>query len=1005
MVGPPPPRLPCRDVPWRRVPWQAWGFRFLSLLLSIALVAMPVELALADSITDAAGRGQAAGIAASLDPQTLFGQNSQGNTVVNAGSGQTTTIAPSQIVPGSGAVSASALSASGNNLVNRAQLGGVAQQSGAAGSDPSSIAYQTILQSHNRAIPNLNGDSVFNTSSDVIGNLTANSSLFGDCTTTVTYNQTSSTVHVPDYEECDRSFPTTSTLNLVHTYQNGVEITASGDAATAACGPGCINVTIGVSAGLGLTATTKYADCTGSIDAGCGAADGTCQIFSYHGSFTINNVAAITGASLSYAAYKDRAEVLLNNAMTWQSDTTGTFPPTYPGPVVNTYYDHTGRVIAVGYAPCDTNPGTKSPYTARPGINVLSAIQNAVAAGSSSVTIPFEMDISVGDYGGGFAQLTFLYDTTALVTETWTPPNDVAAALQVASTSTSCGTTFSCASGGMPPLDGNGCAQTASGSVCANQLTSATTLAIAGYGVSPLCQQVTVSEACSVSAGPLPCYTDYQGNQQCLQNPGNQSNNCASLQGNPACSYVTTQCIDTDPNGNCLVDVDTYDCGNDVNVNTGATSTKAITCLGPIRCMGTDCVSQTAESNSSFGQVATQLQAVEMTAGDGNCSDPSDPSTCAVFQGSPDQCKVAVGGYVNCCNHAVSVNLSDYMSMLFNIKSVNSAVLKLATDSPVRGAWEMVSSPIDSVGDLVNSAWSDVQSTFTSAANSVFEALAPNSGELISEGAGQFADATLSGALSGIEQTMTNNVAKWVANTFGEAPANLIFSEAPAASTSVGGVSGIASSAGGGPAFGADGSIAANGVQFGGAIIGDALVWVGAAYAVYSIATTLIKIIYACETEEYQLDTDRQLKECHYVGSYCPQDVLGLCIEREERYCCFNTPLARIIQEQVRPQLGLGWGSPQNPQCEGLSIAQFGQVDWSKVNLSEWEALLSLGNMVPNAASMTPASLTGSGSVLAIGQSRTDAVTRSVARLNQTNMSTVESQAQQQLQSTTGPLP
>src|SRR5260364_12843 len=35
-------------------------------------------------------------------------------------------------------------------------------------------------------------------------------------------------------------------------------------------------------------------------------------------------------------------------------------------------------------------------------------------------------------------------------------------------------------------------------------------------------------------------------------------------------------------------------------------------------------------------------------------------------------------------------------------------------------------------------------------------------------------------------------------------------------------------------------------------------------------------------------------------------DAIGLCIEKRESYCCFNSPLSRMIQEQVRPQLGKG---------------------------------------------------------------------------------------------------
>src|SRR5260363_162795 len=48
-------------------------------------------------------------------------------------------------------------------------------------------------------------------------------------------------------------------------------------------------------------------------------------------------------------------------------------------------------------------------------------------------------------------------------------------------------------------------------------------------------------------------------------------------------------------------------------------------------------------------------------------------------------------------------------------------------------------------------------------------------------------------------------------------------------------------------------------------------------------------------------------------------DAIGLCIEKRESYCCLNSPLSRMIQEQVRPQLGMPFGDAAHPQCDGIS--------------------------------------------------------------------------------------
>jgi hypothetical protein len=53
----------------------------------------------------------------------------------------------------------------------------------------------------------------------------------------------------------------------------------------------------------------------------------------------------------------------------------------------------------------------------------------------------------------------------------------------------------------------------------------------------------------------------------------------------------------------------------------------------------------------------------------------------------------------------------------------------------------------------------------------------------------------------------------------------------------------------------------------------------------------------ACEEDEFELGVKRELKSCHYVGSYCKSKVLTACIERRKAYCCFNSPLARILDE------------------------------------------------------------------------------------------------------------
>ncbi len=84
--------------------------------------------------------------------------------------------------------------------------------------------------------------------------------------------------------------------------------------------------------------------------------------------------------------------------------------------------------------------------------------------------------------------------------------------------------------------------------------------------------------------------------------------------------------------------------------------------------------------------------------------------------------------------------------------------------------------------------------------------------------------------------------------------------------------------------------------------------------------------------------TDPGNGQCHYVGEYCASKFLGLCVQKKKTYCCFSSPLARIIQEQGRsqPQINLSWGTPKSPNCEGFTPSQFQKIDFSKINFKAY---------------------------------------------------------------------
>lgn len=110
----------------------------------------------------------------------------------------------------------------------------------------------------------------------------------------------------------------------------------------------------------------------------------------------------------------------------------------------------------------------------------------------------------------------------------------------------------------------------------------------------------------------------------------------------------------------------------------------------------------------------------------------------------------------------------------------------------------------------------------------------------------------------------------------------------------------------------------------------------------WTIAILAIQLsgLLSCEQAEQILAMKRDNRLCHGGGSYCSAriPIIRLCIETTETYCCFNSRLSRILNEQGRAQLGKGWGGPQSPDCSGFTLTQLQALDFSRMNLAEFYA-------------------------------------------------------------------
>ena len=98
-----------------------------------------------------------------------------------------------------------------------------------------------------------------------------------------------------------------------------------------------------------------------------------------------------------------------------------------------------------------------------------------------------------------------------------------------------------------------------------------------------------------------------------------------------------------------------------------------------------------------------------------------------------------------------------------------------------------------------------------------------------------------------------------------------------------------------------------------------------------------------CSASEKELAEERNAGNTHYLGKYCSRRTFfGICIRRSRAWCVFGSKLGRILQQQGRAQLGIGWSS-----CRGLTVAEIEGIDFASLDLSEFTENLMDGSMEP----------------------------------------------------------
>lgn len=447
------------------------------------------------------------------------------------------------------------------------------------------------------------------------------------------------------------------------------------------------------------------------------------------------------------------------------------------------------------------------------------------------------------------------------------------------------------------------------------------------------CKMVNGVEICLAGVTPLP-FGALQSNQTCWQAQGTYNcvdntstrDTCGPYKTNPQCGIIGTTCAQTDPTtGACLANNNTYQCQTG-----GGVSSTQTDCSGQNYCSGGVCYTKKDQPNNALPKVITAME-VARQAGF-----YFDPSTLTIFKGDSAWCTENSLGLANCCK-------PDTRGM----GSTNAIIV----DQLILHGWNAWVKKDVGSNYSFDALYDQATGYVDQAINGMKEVLG------IKESAGYVAPvtgttSTTSNSVPAANQPTGAGVGGMIGGTIGTTVGSSLVANNGGNTiwTGIGGAAGYAAGTAAGSyvgayAYGYGAAVYANGVGAigsGTAAAGGTANTVGAICTPCIVAMVIVMVIMAllaCDIPEIKTQMKLGAKLCHEVGVYCSaSDGLGQCLTVRHEHCCFNSKLARIVNEQGRPQIGKAWGTAQTPDCTGYTSAQLQSLDFSKMDLSEFFA-------------------------------------------------------------------
>lgn len=432
---------------------------------------------------------------------------------------------------------------------------------------------------------------------------------------------------------------------------------------------------------------------------------------------------------------------------------------------------------------------------------------------------------------------------------------------------------------------------------------------------------------------------------------------CSKYSTNSSCSMSKQSCAEgwfDEGTNQCYMYEQKWTCDE------GATRTVTITnesntCIGMIPCSGGTCNTGANEENKDFGKVVAYTSMVQNMQGDAMCSDPNDSNSCIVFSGEKQWCGRSVG-FVNglaktdCCEapegaagKLEAIILAGTMLRNTNWSKISA---KLTTwTGGESGTWASMTNSVGQWTSGVSSSVGQMWQRVTEPLTSVYESVTGNVSKLIGsttvEGGGSAAateltkDGLQTGGLAAIKQQLMNKAYDMLP----DAIRDFVFDKT--------------ASAAGQAVF----SSAVTNFMLALNVIG----WI---YTAYQITKMLLEMLLACDQKEMEASKHKNQGACFVIDTdrcvkYLNVGFTKKCIKKATDMCCYNSLLSRVIMQQAYPQLGI---NPIESGCVGLTISQVQQLDWDKIDMTEYiESAVVAGEVPDEYATFTESSVANMG--------------------------------------------